>query len=152
MVPGRLLPPSTAEDLDSTDRPIASLGPVTSAFQRRCLRRWHDDPCVSRSPRFVESDGVVGGIARHARDRAIDPFQEAGVGSCRRIVDGRLGQRLSHDSTGPIDPEMQLLPTALATAAVFHRGPFAFAEHGEAGAVDNEMKRSLTPDFVKGQM
>ena len=64
----------------------------------------------------------------------------------RRVIDSRLGQRVGHDHTRPVDAEMELLPASLAATAVLRRGPFTFAPNREARAIDDEMNRPLGRD------
>ena len=150
MVSRRLLPSPTAEGLHSPDRSIANTGPGPASRQRRGSRRRHHHPRATVGPSVVEGDRVVGRIRGHARNVAGDARHKPDAG--RGVIRGRLRERLSHDNTGAVDTEMQLLPAPFAAAAVFGGGPFALAEDRQAGAVYDEIKRSGRRPAIKGDV
>ena len=146
-IAGLLLPPTAADLLHLLDRAIPSARPWSPSRHTCRLARWDHDgrtPCRGRS---VERDRVVGRVSRDACDVGVERLDQADGG--RRVIDRRLGQRVGHDHTQPVNAEMKLLPAPLAPTAVLRRGPFTFAHNRKARAIDDEMDRPLDRDAVQ---
>ncbi len=61
-------------------------------------------------------------------------------------------ERVRDDHTGVIDPHMEFLPAARATASMFRRRPFTLADNRQARAVDDEMKAGVLWNVPKRQV
>ena len=147
MVSRGLLPSSTSEYPHPLDRPVADTGPWSASRHARRLCRRNHDGRAARSGRFVEREGVVGGVRGHARDLPVHVLDQ--TGACRGIINRRLCRRLRDDHPGAVDTEMEFLPGALAPFPVFRSSPFALADDRQPRTIDDEMKRSSARDAIE---
>jgi hypothetical protein len=92
-------------------------------------------PCTGR---IVDGDRVVGRIRGDSRDVVANGLNR--LDARRRVIDRRVGERISDDRAGLIDTHMEFLPPARATAPVFRSSPFTLADNRQTRAVDDEMK------------
>ncbi len=150
MIASLLLPPTAADLRHLLDRAIPSARPWSPSRHTGRLVRWDHDGRAACRGRIVERDRVVGRVGRDAGDVGVERLDQADAG--RRVIDGRLSQRVGDDHAGPVDAEMELLPASLATTAVLRRGPFPFAHDREARAIDDEVDRPLGRDAVQGDV
>ena len=113
---------------------------------RRPDRGYHDRR-LACAGRLVDRDRLVGRVSGDTREVAIDRVDQIEGGG--RIINRGLGQRMGEDHARPIDAEMELLPATPAASPVCRGGPLAFADDGEARAVEYEMDAATRRDRSK---
>ena len=130
MVAGHLLPPPATDCLHRRDGAIPRTRPWSPARHTRRPVRWNDDGLATSSRGLVDGDRIVGRVSRDTRDVVVDRLDQADASG--RVIDRRIGQRVGHDRTPLVDAEMELLPAALAEAAVFRSSPFSLAHNRQS--------------------
>ena len=93
---------------------------------------------------------VVGPVSREPLDLVAEPAwqlpQNAGV------IDTTLGQAVRYDETAPIDSDVQFPPISRPLRPVLRRGPRAFTNDLQAGAVDDQVDRSTMLSRFRGDV